>query len=213
MIIVISFQIVEQIYHQIDVMLYLNDVLQFYIPSKMDRLTISPTICVMPCWKFPPVDPGASHPPRTNVQGQSAKYIGLIGNWPFPSNIARPLNVAVAGAEAAGSGNLQWFTNDFQVQGMVKRWPKEWSTPLSDKGSWWEVVKYWSLWHVDDHHLILYETTGVETSQEKFHHRLQEDNTGTAKCNMKVYRKSVKCPVVLLKHNNLDNQPDFTLIV
>ena len=49
-------------------------------------------------------------------------------------------------------------------------------------------------------------------SQAKFHHRLQEDNTGTAKSNMKVYWKSIKCPVVLFKHNILDNRPDFTLI-
>lgn len=184
----------------------------FYIPSKMDRLTISPTICVMrclisPCWSWcitPPKNQCARpickiHRPHWQlaISIKHCKTTQCGSGWCWSSRIWKPAVIYMA---------------DFQVQG-VKRWPKEWSTPLSDKGSWWEVVKHWSLWHVDDHHLILYETTGVETSQEKFHHRLQEDNTGTAKSNMKVYRKSVKCPVVLLKHNNLDNQPDFTLIV
>ncbi len=155
-----------------------------YFKSQVGRPTISPTTSVMPFW-ISTVDPGAS-PPRTNVQRQSAKYIGLIGNWPFPSNIARPLNVAVAGAEAAGSGNLIY---DFQVaswwkvaQGMV--------TPLVnrdlDKKHLFESLTCW--WPSLD------VTREVPSS-----HRRQEVTLATAKSNMKVWRKSIKCPVVLLK--------------
>ena len=38
---------------------------------------------------------------------RAAKYMGRMGSWPPPSSTARPVSVAAAGAEAAGSGNLK----------------------------------------------------------------------------------------------------------